>query len=168
MTPLQINTALLGLHDKLLIYARSLTIDKDKAQDLIQETYLKALIYSDKFTDNTNFKAWVYTIMKNTFINHYRRNLKTRNAFDGPITDFHMNSQKDTCFQSPESMYSSEEIIKCINSLEDEYKVPFNMFIDGFKYREIAGCLDLPLGTVKSRIFFSRKKLEKSLKEYAY
>ena len=167
MTQLQFNTALLGLHDKLLYYALSLTTDKEKANDLVQDTCLKALTYRQKFAANTNFKAWIYTIMKNTFINNYRRNLKTRNTFDGTNNEFHLKFQQDKTFQSPESIYSSQEIMKCINKLEPEYNIPFNMFLDGFKYKEIAEDLNLPLGTVKSRIFFARKKLESVLKEYA-
>jgi len=168
MTQLQFNSALLGLHDKLLYYALSLTSDHEKAQDLLQETFLKALVYRDKFAQNTNFKAWIYTIMKNTFINNYRRNVKSKNTFDSSNNDFHLKFSKDKNYPSPESIYSSKEIIKCINELGEEYKVPFNMFLDGFKYKEIAEDLKLPLGTVKSRIFFTRKKLEKSLKDYAY
>ena len=168
MTQLQFNTALLGLQDKLLYYALSLTSDHEKAEDLLQETFLKALVYRDKFAQNTNFKAWIYTIMKNTFINNYRRNVKSKNTFDGSNNDFHLKSSKDKSYPSPESIYSSKEITKCINALEDEYRVPFNMFLDGYKYKEIAEDLNLPLGTVKSRIFFTRKKLEKSLKDYAY
>ncbi|HAH23624.1 MAG TPA: RNA polymerase subunit sigma [Prolixibacteraceae bacterium] len=168
MTQLQFNTALLGLHDKLLHYALSLTTNKDKAKDLLQETCLKALTYREKFVPNTNFKAWIYTIMKNTFINNYRRNIKTRNTFDGTNNESHLNFQKDKSYPSPESIYSSQEIVKCINALEEEYKVPFNLFLDGFKYREIADDLNLPLGTIKSRIFFTRKKLEEALKDYTY
>ncbi|MGE5394756.1 MAG: RNA polymerase sigma factor [Candidatus Saccharibacteria bacterium] len=168
MTQLQFNTALLGLQDKLLYYALSLTSDHEKAEDLLQETFLKALVYRDKFAQNTNFKAWIYTIMKNTFINNYRRNVKSKNTFDGTNNDYHLKSSKDKGYPSPESIYSSQEITKCINALEDEYRVPFNMFLDGYKYKEIAEDLNLPLGTVKSRIFFTRKKLEKSLKDYAY
>jgi len=168
MTQLQFNTALLGLKDKLLYYALSLTSDHEKAEDLLQETFLKALVYRDKFAQNTNFKAWIYTIMKNTFINNYRRNVKSKSTFDGSNHDLHLKFSKDKSYPSPESEYSSKEIIKCISSLEDEYRIPFNMFLDGYKYKEIADDLDLPLGTVKSRIFFTRKKLEKALKDYAY
>ena len=88
MTQIQFNNALLGLQDKLLYYALSLTADQEKANDLLQETFLKALTYREKFTQNTNFKAWIYTIMKNTFINDYRRNVKTKNTFDGSNNDF--------------------------------------------------------------------------------
>ena len=81
MTQFQFNTTILDMQEKLLFYALSLTSDQEKAQDLLQETFLKVLTNIDKFTQNTNFKAWVYTIMKNTFINDYRKNEKKRNRF---------------------------------------------------------------------------------------
>lgn len=168
MTQLQFNAALLGLQDKLLYYAIFLTSDQEKAQDLLQETFLKALKYRDKFIPNTNFKAWIYTIMKNTFINNYRRNVKINKTFDGSGSDLHLKFHEDKNYSSSESIYNSKEIIRSINALESEYKVPFNMFLDGYKYKEIAEDLNLPLGTVKSRIFFARKKLENALKDYAY
>lgn len=168
MTQPQFNTALLELQDKLFYYALSLTSDQEKARDLIQETFMKALSYRDKFTQNTNFKAWVYTILKNTFINEYRRNSKIKKTFDGSDSDFHLKFSKEKCYTTTETIYHSKEIIKCINALEVEYKVPFKMFLDGFKYKEISEELNLPLGTVKSRIFFARKKLGNSLKDYAY
>jgi RNA polymerase sigma-70 factor (ECF subfamily) len=167
MTQIQFNNALLGLSNKLHYYALSLTSDSERADDLLQETFLKALTYREKFAQNTNFKAWIYTIMKNTFINDYRRNVKTKNTFDGSGSDLHLLYSKDVVDPGPDSQFSSKEINKTIDELEDEYRVPFTMFLDGFKYKEIAEELELPLGTVKSRIFFTRKKLEKSLKDYA-
>ena len=167
MTQLQFTNALLGLSDKLHYYALSLTSDSERADDLLQETFLKALTYREKFTQNTNFKAWIYTIMKNTFINDYRRKVKTKNTFEGSNNDFHLMFTKDKVYPAPDSFYSSKEINKSINALEDEYRVPFTMFLDGYKYKEIAEELNLPLGTVKSRIFFTRKKLEKALHEYS-
>jgi RNA polymerase sigma factor (sigma-70 family) len=166
MTQFQFQTALIGQQKKLLFYAMSLTSDTENAQDLLQETFLKALTYSDKFTQNSNFKAWIYTIMRNTFINNYRRNMNAKNTFDTPINDYHLNNEKDKGNPTPESIYNSKEILKCIDALEDEYKIPFNLFLEGFKYKEIAEELDMPLGTIKSRIFFTRKKLERSLKDY--
>ena len=167
MTQLQFDNALLGLSDKLHYYALSLTTDSERADDLLQETFLKAITYRKKFRQNTNFKAWMYTIMKNTFINDYRRNVKTKKKFEGTSNDFHLIFSKDKVYPAPDSFYSTKEITKCIDGLEDEYKVPFNMFLDGYKYKEIAKELDLPLGTVKSRIFFTRKKLTKVLNEYS-
>ena len=167
MTQVQFNDALLGLRNKLHYYALSLTSDPERANDLLQETMLKALTYRDKFTENTNFKAWLYTIMKNTFINDYRRNVKTRNTIDDSNNDFHWLFSRDKVFPATDSFYSTQEIHKTIDALEDEYRIPFTMFLDGYKYKEIAEELEIPLGTVKSRIFFTRKKLEKSLSEYS-
>ncbi|MDD4224840.1 MAG: RNA polymerase sigma factor [Mariniphaga sp.] len=168
MTQIQFNDALLGLRDKLHYYALSLTSDSDRADDLLQETMLKALSYRDKFIQNTNFKAWIYTIMKNTFINDYRRNVKTRNTFEDSNNDMHLLFSKDKVYPSPDSFFGAKEIQFTIDNLEDEYRLPFTMFLDGYKYKEIAEELGLPLGTVKSRIFFTRKKLEKSLQDYSY
>lgn len=156
----------MSLENNLRYYALSLTSDRDRASDLLQETFLKALTYSDKFSENTNFKAWVYTIMKNTFINDYRKAAKSRNNFGGSNSEFHLKIAKDQSYPSPDSFYSTNEIEKSISALEDEYRIPFQMFLDGYKYKEIADKLDLPLGTVKSRIFFTRKKLSATLKDF--
>lgn len=167
MTQVQFNHALMSLSDKLYYYALSLTSDSEKANDLLQETFLKALTYRDKFESNTNFKAWVYTIMKNTFINDYRRSNKMKTAFDSSVNEFHLNMPNGKGFPSPESRISTSDIHQSIQSLEDDYRIPFTMFVEGYKYKEIAEILNLPLGTVKSRIFFTRKKLESLLVEYA-
>lgn len=166
MSKVQFNSNLLGLQRNLKYYALSLTSDSDRANDLLQETFVKALTYSDKFSEDTNFKAWVYTIMKNTFINDYRKASKSRNSLSGSNSEFHLLVAKDKLYPSPESFYSSNEIEKSIAALEDEYRIPFQMFLDGYKYKEIAEKLELPLGTVKSRIFFTRKKLSATLKDY--
>lgn len=166
MTQIQFNNALLGVKKKLHYYALSLTSNTEKADDLLQETMLKALTYRDKFKPNTNFKAWIYTIMKNTFINDYRRSVKARSTFDNSNNDMHILFSRDRVYPAPDSFYSSKEIRSSIDSLEDGYRIPFTMFVEGYKYKEIAEELELPLGTVKSRIFFTRKKLEKSLQEF--
>lgn len=162
----QFHTDLLKIRNKLHFYALSLTSDPVRAEDLLQETMLKALTHHDKFSRDTNFKAWVYTIMKNTFINDYRRTVKSRSKFDKGGAEPGMFPLHPESL-SPESVYSSGEIAGVIAALEDEYRIPFSMFTEGFKYKEIADELGLPLGTVKSRIFFTRKKLAKALREYA-
>ena len=167
MAQIQFNIELLGLSEKLRYYALSLTADSEKADDLVQETFLKALTYRDKFAEDTNFKAWIYTIMKNTFINDYRRNVKSKNTFEGIGNDYHISFTNDYAYPSPDSIYGTKEISNTIMELGDDYRIPFTMFLDGYKYKEIAEELNLPLGTVKSRIFFTRKKLEKLLSEYA-
>ena len=120
MTPIQFDNSLLNLRDKLHYYALSLTADTERADDLLQETYLKALKYRSKFERNTNFKAWVYTIMKNTFINEYRRNVKTKSTFRGEFNELHLKLTKDKVYPSPDSFYSSNEIYSAIENLENE------------------------------------------------
>ncbi|MFW6351329.1 MAG: sigma-70 family RNA polymerase sigma factor [Bacteroidota bacterium] len=164
----QFNHELLNLQNKLDYYAIRLTSAADQADDLLQDTLVKAIIFRDKFRSDTNFKAWVYTIMKNTFINEYHRWVKTRNIFDCTNHVLHLLFSKDKVYPAPDSLYITSEIQHTIDSLKDEFRVPFNLFIEGYRYKEIAERLDLPLGTVKSRIFFTRKKLVKSLSDYSY
>ncbi len=167
MTQIQFDSALVGMQSKLRYYALSLTSDREKADDLLQETLLKALSNRTKFESNTNLKAWVYTIMKNTFINEYRRNIKTKSTLDSSNNMLPVSFSVGYEYPSPDSAYHSAEINRSIQALEDDYRIPFTMFLEGYKYKEIADELDLPLGTVKSRIFFTRKKLEKVLGEYS-
>jgi len=167
MTAPEFNNSLIGMKSNLQRFAMSLTSDRDTALDLVQDTYLKAITHKDKFADYTNLKAWVFTIMKNTFINNYRRNMKENTIIDGTQDLYYLNQPHDKGFISPESNYAKNEIEKAIDSLEDEFRVPFRMHIDGYKYKEIADELGLKIGTVKSRIFFTRQKLMHMLKDYA-
>ena len=166
MTTEDFTTSLIEMKSNLQRFAMSLTSDRDSALDLVQDTYLKAITYKDKFVDYTNLKAWVFTIMKNTFINNYRRNVKENTLIDGTQDLYYVNMPHDKGFISPESSYAQDEIEKAIDSLSNEFKVPFRMHINGFKYKEIADELGLKIGTVKSRIFFSRKKLMEKLKDF--
>ena len=163
MTTIQFNNRLLSLQDKLLYFALSLTSNDEDARDLLQETILKALTYRNQFTANTNFKAWVFTIMKNTFINNYRRNQKSRNTFDGNEEALRSAYRRNYASETPEMVHSVMEMNKYIDRLDDDFRIPFKMHTDGYKYKEIAEQLDLPIGTVKSRIFFTRKKLQEML-----
>lgn len=165
MTTIQFNNRLLSLQDKLLYFALSLTSNDEDARDLLQETILKALTYRNQFTANTNFKAWVFTIMKNTFINNYRRNQKSRNTFDGTDDALRSAYRRNYASETPEMVHSVMEMNKYIDRLDDDFRIPFKMHTDGYKYKEIAEQLDLPIGTVKSRIFFTRKKLQEMLQD---
>jgi RNA polymerase sigma-70 factor (ECF subfamily) len=154
---------LLDLDRDLKRFAYQLTTNKEESNDLVQETYLKALRYCNKFTYDKNMKAWAFTIMKNTFINNYRR--YSRNCIFSTLSagDFNYNYiTADTSFH-PESSLCSKEIQGKIESLKDELKKPFKMHYEGFSYKEIAESLDLRLGTVKSRIFMARKHLMKQV-----
>ena len=166
MTAVEFNYQLTSLQDNLERFALSLTQNIEDAKDLLQETFLKAISYRDKFTDHTNLKAWVFTIMKNTFINNYRRSVKTKTTFDNTDDLYFLNLNKESIDETPEMSLSAREIEKKIDNLEDEYRIPFKMHTAGYKYKEIAEKLDLKIGTVKSRIFFSRQKLMDSLHDF--
>ncbi len=166
MTALEFNYKLLGLQKNLKYFAYTLTSNYDDAQDLVQETYLKALTNRDKFTDNTNLKAWAFTIMKNTFINNYRQSVRNNTILDKTDDLYYLNLSKESKMSSPESKLSEKEISKKINAIEKDQRKPFEMYNEGYKYKEIAERLDLSIGTVKSRIFFTRKKLMEELKDY--
>ena len=166
MTTTQFQNSLTGLENKMFYFALSLTSNTDKAHDLVQETYLRALTYQNKFSSDTNLMAWVYTIMKNTFINDYRRNLKAKSTLESPSNRLLISFSKDDFYPSVDSIHAEKEIYKKIALLEEEFREPFQLFLNGYKYKEIAIKLDLPLGTVKSRIFFTRKKLSKWLSDY--
>lgn len=166
MTTIQFQNTLTGLENKMFYFALSLTSNSDKAHDLVQETYLKALTYQSKFSSDTNLMAWVYTIMKNTFINEYRRNVKAKATLGCQTGRLQISFSKDDFYPSVESIHSEKEIYKKIALLEVEFREPFQLFLKGYKYKEIAEMLYLPLGTVKSRIFFTRKKLCRCLSDY--
>ena len=160
------NNNLIEMRSNLQRFAMSLTTDHDMAFDLVQDTYVKAIVYKDKFTDSTNLKSWLFTIMKNTFINNYRRNVRGNAIFEGVSDFYYLNQSGDRGFISPESNYSEAEIEKAIDELNDEFRIPFRMYLEGYKYIEIADKLGLKIGTIKSRIFFARQKLMLSLKDY--
>ena len=150
----------MSLQSNLLNFAFMLTSNRDDAYDLLQDTTLKALDNEDKYAENTNFKGWVFTIMRNIFINNYRRSVRSATIVDTTDNLYHLNLSQDSTIESPEESYSATEISKAINEFSDEYRIPFSMHLQGYKYNEIAEHMNLPLGTVKSRIFFARKKLQ--------
>jgi len=163
MTAIEFNYQLTNLSDSLERFAFSLTTNREDARDLLQETFVKAISYRDKYTDDTNLKAWTFTIMKNTFINNYRRTVKANTTFDHTDDLYYLNMRREPSVEGPESTLSAKEIESHIERLDDEFKVPFRMHLQGYKYKEIANNLGLKIGTVKSRIFFTRKKLMDSL-----
>ena len=167
MTAIEFNYQLTRLSSNLERFALSLTSNIEDARDLLQETFAKAITYRDKFEENTNLKAWTFTIMKNTFINNYRRNVKANTTFDNTDDLYYLNLNAESNHDNPDSSMFTEEIEKSINALEDEFRIPFLMHVQGFKYKEIAEKLNLKIGTVKSRIFFTRKKLMEALKDYS-
>jgi RNA polymerase sigma-70 factor (ECF subfamily) len=144
-------------------YAYSLTRDMEDAQDLFQETAYRAFKNIDKFREDTNLNAWLMTIMKNIFINNYRRKTRQKTTLDGSDNQFLLNSGDRTVSNDGGSNIMMEELETMVSELEDPLRVPFLMHHEGFKYQEIADKFDLPLGTVKSRIFFARKELQSKM-----
>mgnify|MGYP001521807046 FL=1 len=157
---------LLAVQEELLRFASKLTSDREEANDSLQETSLKALDNEDKYEPDTNFKGWMYTIMRNIFINNYRKIVREQTFVDQTENLYHLSLPQDSGFASTEGAYDLKEMHRIVNSLPRDYKVPFSMHVSGFKYREIAERLGLPLGTVKSRIFFTRQKLQEELKDF--
>lgn len=141
-------------------FAYNLTKNVEEAKDLFQETAYRALTNRDKFRAGTNFKAWLFTIMKNIFINNYRKKTKANTIMDSTDNNYYINSGSIEISNLAESNIMMKELVAMIEGLDDSIKIPFLMHYQGFKYQEIADHLDLPLGTVKSRIFFARKELK--------
>jgi len=168
MEEFQFEKDLVALQNNMRNFAFSLTLNRDDAEDLLQDTTLKVLDNQDKFTNNVNFKGWVLTIMKNIFINNYRKIVRNQTVFDRTEDLHHLNLPQNSGFDTPEGAFSFGEISNSIASFADEYRVPFSMHVQGYKYEEIAQKMDLPIGTVKSRIFLARKRLQEQLKDYKY
>ena len=157
---------LMNLQSNMLNFAYMLTSNRDDAYDLLQDTTLKVLDNESKYAENTNFKGWVFTIMRNIFINNYRRTARAATMIDTTDNLYHLNLSQDSGLESPEESYGASEIGAAIESFSDEYRIPFSMHVAGYKYNEIAEHMNLPLGTVKSRIFFARKKLQEQFADY--
>ena len=164
MSTLEFNSKLIGLNSILLSFALKLTKNHDDAKDLLQETSIRALVNKDKFRAGTNLKAWLFTIMKNIFINNYRKKVKANTIFDSTDNQYLINSGENKVRNGGEQIVLSDELSKIFDEIDESIKVPFMMHFNGFKYQEIAEKLALPLGTVKSRIFFARKELKSRIK----
>lgn len=166
MSTPEFNQMLLSNADFLKPFAINLTRDNESAKDLFQETLYKALANQDKYNAGTNIKAWLFTIMRNIFINNYRRKAKQQTIFDNTPNDFLLNNQQVTIANTAESNLKIKEINEAINSLPAIFRTPFLLYFDGYKYHEIAEALQEPLGTIKSRIHFARKLLKEQISRY--
>ena len=157
---------LIDLQNNMLNFALTLTSNREEAKDLLQETTLRALDNKEKYYENVNFKGWVFTIMHNIFVNNYRRVVRSQTMIDQTENLYWINLAQNSASDSPEDAYSYIEIYKVLNTFNEEHRVPFTMHLSGYKYEEIAKKMNLPLGTIKSRIFFARKRLQELLKDY--
>ncbi|MEE1220232.1 MAG: RNA polymerase sigma factor [Bacteroidales bacterium] len=146
-------------------FAYSLTHNPDEAKDLVQETFLKALLHKKAYKEGTNLRAWLFTIMKNTFINNYRRNKKVQSVITKEDSTPWINNISGNVIYQADHNTKYTQIVMLINSLPEEQKIPFEMMNQGYKYWEIAEKFNIPIGTVKSRIFLARQKLNQLLDE---
>jgi RNA polymerase sigma factor (sigma-70 family) len=166
MTAIDFSGKLAGLRGTLQLFTRRFTNNLEESHDLVQDTMLKALTYRDKFKEDTNLKGWLFTIMRNIFINNYRRHQRMRTGRDNSRDLYHLNVEDLHTFNRPQENFEFEEIWKNVNALKDELLVPFKMHSSGYKYHEIAIHLGIPIGTVKNRIFHARKEIQKKLQGY--
>jgi RNA polymerase sigma factor (sigma-70 family) len=163
MSTVEFNQMLVTNTDFLKPFALTLTRDNETAKDLLQETMFRAIANKEKYNTGTNIKAWLYTIMRNIFINNYRRRVKQNTIFDSTANDFFLNYQQAIVSNEAERTLKMKEIQNAIHNLPDIFKNPFMLYFEGFKYHEIAEALSEPLGTIKSRIHFARKLLKEQI-----
>ncbi|MEL6389295.1 MAG: RNA polymerase sigma factor [Bacteroidota bacterium] len=164
MSKVEFTNSFYTLTPSLQSFAYNLTKDSEEAKDLYQETAFRAMTNRDKFKAGTNLKAWLFTIMKNIFINNYRKKTKAKTIMDSTDNMYFLNSTDNSISNGAGTNIMMEELGGMIKSLDASIRVPFEMHYVGFKYQEIADQLELPLGTVKSRIFFARKELKEKIK----
>ncbi len=147
-------------HDQFLRpYALMLTADTNDARDLTQETMLRALLNRDKYRLGTNLKAWLYTIMRNTFINQYRRQRRmVRVGQPDVMENLYCEQGRSAQNMGPQRM-GYQEILSALEAIPTIFRLPFELHYTGYKYAEIAELIQEPLGTVKSRIHNARKSL---------
>jgi len=160
------NQVLLNNTEFLKPFAFTLTHDNEMAKDLLQETLYRALANQDKYHVGTNIKAWLYTIMRNIFINDYRRKVKQATILDSTPNEYLINQYQGAVVNSAIAGINLKEIQQAIHNLPDIFCNPFLLYFDGYKYHEIASMLGEPLGTIKSRIHFARKLLKSHIERY--
>ena len=147
-------------------FAMKLTRDKNTADDLFQETALKAFLNQKKYIANSNIKAWLSTIMKNSFINLYRKQKRRNEIQDNTAENFYLNETKEVINNEGEMNMNVKEVLKIVNELNEGYRVPFMMVYQGYQYDEIQEAMgNLPMGTIKSRIHHARRILKNQVKE---
>lgn len=166
MSTIEFNQLLLNNTEFLKPFAITLTRDNETAKDLVQETMYRALANQDKYHVGTNIKAWLYTIMRNIFINNYRRKAKQNTIFDNSPNDFLLNYNQSAVSNKAEMSLGLKDIQAAIHQLPQIFRNPFLLYFEGYKYHEIAEMLNEPLGTIKSRIHFARKLLKEQIARF--
>ena len=162
----EFNCQLSSHQSALKSFAYKFTKDHEDANDLVQDTLLKAINYAGQFKEGTNFKGWLYTIMRNTFINNYRRASRSQSLIsvneEIPSSQLHYSATNN----ASNGKFVMEDVNKAMQKLQPEYYTPFIKYFEGYKYHEIADMLNIPIGTVKTRIHLARQVLKSNLKMY--
>jgi len=162
----EFNCQLSSHQSALKSFAYGFTKDHDDANDLVQDTLLKAINYAEQFKEGTNFKGWLYTIMRNTFINNYRRSSRTQSMISVSEEIPSAQLQYSATNNASDGKFVMEDVNKAMKKLQPEYYTPFIKYFEGYKYHEIADMLNIPIGTVKTRIHIARQVLKTNLKMY--
>lgn len=166
MNTVNLNNEICSHRSCLESFAMKFTSNLDDANDLVQDTIIKAIRYVHLYQQGTNLRAWLYTIMKNTFINNYRSGVR-RKAVVTITEDLTIyQTQKNTAKNLGENRFVLEDINKALANLESAHAIPFLRYFEGYKYHEIAAELNIPIGTVKTRIHMARQALKNQLKMY--
>ncbi|MEQ9591830.1 MAG: RNA polymerase sigma factor [Cyclobacteriaceae bacterium] len=166
MTAIEFSSQISGLQETLKQFTYRFTRNPEESQDLVQDTMLKALTYRDKFRENTNLKGWLFTIMRNTFINNYRKAKLAKTSTDNTKELYYLNVADTHTFNRPGKTLEFKEMWENVNEIREDLQTPFKMYTTGYKYHEIAEHLNIPIGTVKNRIFHARKEIQKKLVAY--
>jgi RNA polymerase sigma factor (sigma-70 family) len=165
MTASEYEYELTKLSSVLRGFTRRFTSDRDDSYDLVQDTLLKALAYRGKFKQDINLKGWLFTIMRNTYINNYRKNKQSKTFHDHTKELYFLNAKDEHTFNLPDANYEYRDTWEHIESLQKDLLIPFKMHATGYKYHEISDALAIPIGTVKNRIFHARKEIQKKLSD---
>lgn len=167
MSQLEFTQQYTALQAMLMNFALKLTKNEEAARDLVQDTALKAFKYRKMYQKGTNMSAWLMTIMRNTFINDYRKRKRRQILNDTTANNYLLNSGNSSVTNTGELKVEIDEVETVLTKIEDWARIPLLMHVEGYKYDEIAQELEIPLGTVKSRIYFARKQLKARLGERA-
>lgn len=167
MNTVTFNNMISDYRPSLMQSALKFTQNYDDAGDLVQDTLIKAIRYEDKYEEGTNLRGWLFTIMRNTFINNYRALTRRTAVMVQNVDPWSFPVTEQTSKNQGEGKFTMEDITKAMSQLEPVHSVPFLRYFEGYKYHEIAEELDIPIGTVKTRIHVARRLLKSSLKMYS-
>ncbi len=152
---------LVKMQEQLFFYALQLTEDREDAQDLVQETSYKALKNQTRLHNNEHIRAWLYTILKNTYINYLRSSHYRQMVHDTDILNQYSAQSKESGDVLPDELLMKKELHEIIKLLPGVYEKPIQMFLTGYSYKEISQHMSIPIGTVKSRIHLGKKRIRK-------